>query len=59
MKSFYYCEHMQSYAGVDNETINSHKVMECFLCLTMESFGHSLNSTFHVLIFLVLITFLL
>lgn len=25
MKSFYYCEHMQSYAGVDNETINSHK----------------------------------
>ena len=40
MKSFYYCEHMQSYAGVDNETINSHKKIALSLVTRLKNIPH-------------------
>lgn len=40
MKSFSYCKHMQSYAGVDNETNDSHKKIALTLVTSLKNIPH-------------------
>ena len=40
MKSFHYCKHMKSYAGIDNETNNSHKKIALTLVTRLKNIPH-------------------